>query len=637
MPYSGFRRLSSFLPVASLVSILSIGDADARSDVPATLYTTGPPNIFYHDVNEIELMVTNVGRVGNGQLGLDGPSLGWRGGEYLYMGGLWIGALDADGVPRVSTGGYAFELLPSLDPVDTIYANYEGAPGSDRNGYSDQPDDDGDGAIDEEFHNGKDDDGDGRVDEDLAATSQQMFSCEYWDYTEESQDLNPSHKPMGMFVRQQTYAFSHPEYDQFIGIDYEIRHDGDEALTEVYVGLMIDSDVGPSDVSGYWSDDGGSTLFRQVVLEDPELGSCSNRSRSLEMAYMYDVPDDIAGTNHGDVGGFLGVLYLGSTTDLTGRRAPVEAGLHTAVVYPSAVEFGSDGLRYGAMASGTISRHSEVIDDHRMLVSVGPFPRFEPGQTVTVSFAYVIGEGYVDPSTRRPWPDLDNDGEPTDKTLLVQATRALEAYEGRWRDLDRNPETGVKGRETCVETDPGDPFLWIAPCAASGFFNFDGTTCEDPEAWVDADCDPCTPNMEHEGCENGGCEAQARWYVPRPGARKLVAVSSHSPAQQNLLPARTGESSRDTAASRLTLHARRGELGEVEFRIEADVTENMLLRVFDAAGRAVTEAETVRVTAGQTEWSWSSDRGHVDLGSGVYFARLIGSEVEATTRFVLVD
>ena len=45
------------------------------------LFTISEPNIFYHNVGLLELFVSNIGRVGNGQLSLDGVSAGWRGGD----------------------------------------------------------------------------------------------------------------------------------------------------------------------------------------------------------------------------------------------------------------------------------------------------------------------------------------------------------------------------------------------------------------------------------------------------------------------------------------------------------------------------------------------------------------------------
>src|SRR5207244_2254536 len=104
--------------------------------------------------------------------------------EHLNYAALWVGANDAAGEPRVSTG-YSDqkeqEFRPGLDPRDIVYRAYEGIPGGVRIGTALDPDDDGDGFIDEDPQNGYDDDGDRLIDEDFAAASDLQLSCQYSD------------------------------------------------------------------------------------------------------------------------------------------------------------------------------------------------------------------------------------------------------------------------------------------------------------------------------------------------------------------------------------------------------------------------------------------------------------------------
>ncbi len=83
-----------------------------------------------------------------------------------------------------------------------------------------------DGLIDEDPLNGKDDDGDGRIDEDYSAISQQMFSCEYWDYTEEARNRYPEHRPLNVRIHQESYAWSTEGANEFVGFDFKIFNDG---------------------------------------------------------------------------------------------------------------------------------------------------------------------------------------------------------------------------------------------------------------------------------------------------------------------------------------------------------------------------------------------------------------------------
>src|SRR3989442_11960819 len=178
---------------------------------------------FVHNVGRLQLQVTNFGETGNqdNPRRTTVPSAEWppgSGNDYLYAAGLWVGALDASGIPHVTTSiGRTirdFEMSPTflprnpcvplpLDKVADVRETYEGAPGGNRIiSASLNPDDDGDGRIDEDFLNGEDDDGDGLCDEDFAAIGQQMFASEYFDDGENTRAASPEHVPLGIKIQQ---------------------------------------------------------------------------------------------------------------------------------------------------------------------------------------------------------------------------------------------------------------------------------------------------------------------------------------------------------------------------------------------------------------------------------------------------
>ncbi|UCF79128.1 MAG: hypothetical protein JSW03_02410, partial [Candidatus Eiseniibacteriota bacterium] len=181
--------LSSFLLVCSVFLAGAAADIDVafarapiedpNEGVPAGIYCVRPPDVYTHDVGRVTLQVTNLGLFGNPWI--EALSFGYEGGEYLYVAGLWIGALDEDNVPHVSTAAYETELRPSLSVIDKVYTSFEGMSGGLRFGPGGTGDDDGDGLLDEDFHDGYDNDGDTEVDEDFEALGQQMFSCVYYD------------------------------------------------------------------------------------------------------------------------------------------------------------------------------------------------------------------------------------------------------------------------------------------------------------------------------------------------------------------------------------------------------------------------------------------------------------------------
>jgi len=492
------------------------------------IYAIRPPDVFYHNVGLLELFITNIGRVGNGQLQLDSVSAGWRGGEYLYIGAMWIGAIASDNLAYCTTGGYDFELLPSQDPIDTIYPAYEGVAGGNRPGFSPTPDDDGDGATDEEFLNGRDDDGDGRIDEDYAAYSQQMYSCEYWDYTEEARNLSAEHRPLNVRVRQRSYAWSTEGSNEFVGFDFDIINDGFEVLRQVYLGFFVDSDAGPKATPNYWTDDGGRYFPIDTTFSDPtvqftcqpgggETKDCSILELEMDVMAMFDRPDDGQSANGGDVDGWFGGMFLGHTTDPVGERAPARVQMHTARFfsgnnpYPNG-DPRNDAERYDLLQSGDANeRETTAPDDYRYVFSAGPFRELNPGDQLQLQVAFVAGLGF--------------------RGMITNAINAQRIYNGKWRDLDGSVETGVDGRETCLKIlEPGDQVFWRDPCDS---LNPETKLIKElvclPENYVDNDCNCCTPlflNASEAG--SNGFESLIHWVgtvAPPPPGTNMEAFT----------------------------------------------------------------------------------------------------------------
>ncbi len=478
------------------------------------LYAIRQPNIFYHNVGLLEMLVSNVGVVGN-PFGLDTFGAGWKGGEYLYAASLWVGAIASDNLAYVSTGAYQYELRPSLDPIDTIYPSFEGAIGGDRAGFSTNGgDDDGDGLVDEDPLNGKDDDGDGLIDEDYAAISQQMFSCEYWDYTEQATEVYPDHRPLHIKIRQNSYAWSTTGANEFVGLDYEILNDGFETLRELYVGYFVDSDAGRKEAQGYYTDDGGefrtidtTYVNRQIEYtctdHDGTFRECNKQPLNIDIAYMFDTPGSEPGGNAADdmgpgSNGYFGGMFLGHTTDPFGERAPSSVQIHTMRFFSGSGTYPegdprNDFERYDLLSAGDKPRRpTSQPSDYRYCFSAGPFRELLPGEKLQLQVAFVIGNEW--------------------RGLLENALNAQRIYNGVWRDTDANKLTGCDGNETCLHIEPGGlPLFWNDPCdsLAPAVGPIKNTECDRPEYWVDNDCDCCTPlQISEDDC---GYETLVNW------------------------------------------------------------------------------------------------------------------------------
>ena len=192
-------------------------------------------------------MITNLGIIGNPlQPAESAAALAGRGVPLRRV------AVDrgvAQRQPRLRLDrGLRVRAAPGARPGRHIYPAYEGMPnGGNRPGSRRSRTTTPTARWTRIRYNGKDDDGDGLIDEDYAAISQQMFSCEYWDYTDEARTAYPEHRPLNLRVRQESYAWSTEGANEFVGFDFKIVNDGFEMLRQVYLGFFVDSDVGPKE------------------------------------------------------------------------------------------------------------------------------------------------------------------------------------------------------------------------------------------------------------------------------------------------------------------------------------------------------------------------------------------------------
>ena len=436
---------------------------------------------FVHNVGRLQLQITNIGETGNqnNPSRTTVPSAEWpagSGNDYLYAAGVWVGAIDASGIPHVSTALYQREFSPEviptnpcapvpLDQVADVREAYEGVPGGNRViSSSVNPDDDGDGLVDEDFQNGLDDDGDGLCDEDFAATGQQMFSAEYYDDIPEIRQLLPEHVPLGIRVRQTSYAWATPGQNDFVGMDYRITNRSGRSLRNVMVAIFADPDIGVRGGNTYFNDDMAGLIDRDVEY----LGSTGEVvHRRIQMGYAWDNPDDPnrpQDNKGGDAPGYFGCMFLNHTTDPSGANAPRRVGITSFKFFSgSGAPFiaggdpENDAQRYQLMTDPILNPSSlgEITSgrplDYRFIMATGPFRTLLPDSTLTISVGWVMGLGLG--------------GGPTDPggTLIANAISAQQVFDGLYTDLDGRISTGTCGQETCLRTPAGIRFTYTIP------------------------------------------------------------------------------------------------------------------------------------------------------------------------------
>ncbi len=445
LPVSGRGLL--LLILAAAWRLLAAGDAAAWFAAPPEALPPGARGVHVTDgsyvmnVGELQVNITNWGLIGSRYSDLttyaDAPSGQWPAGsgiEYLYAAGLWIGA-KVNESPRVSTGQPEAELRPLADIESTIYEARDGRvvrPPGNPGVHGLRPpssgaDDDHDGRRDEEILNGRDDDGDGLIDEDFAQVGDQMMVCTMYDNTRLAGEIYPDHQPLGVRVVQKSYAWESPDYDDFVVLDYTITNVSPVQLEDIYIGYYVDCDIGPrsdtaggaNDLAGFW---------------EGRARGARNYFAPVSVAYMYDG----AGENH--VPGYLGVLYLGNRSAAFGsvRGYHRFTGLQP---YEQGGEPLEDADRYELMGKRSRDPDTEPDEegDHRFLITAGPMGGLPPGVSFSFSVALVMGG------------NLDE--------LLENCANAERCWFGEYFDLDGDPYTGVRGRETytCMEWWPINP------------------------------------------------------------------------------------------------------------------------------------------------------------------------------------
>ncbi len=202
-----------------------------------------------HDVGNLWLTITNFGYFGNdsptsGREFLEDPCTGeWApqaefpggsGAQYLFQGGLWIGALikeEGFEYPRVSHGieGWSGgergqELHPGFAPGNGIEelstrANFVNCLG--------------DFVFSEESIS----------EQDMIAIYSDTSRVDVLGRTLQTA-IDGSHVPLGIKVTQKSYAWSYNYAQDFIIIDYEFENIADKFLKNLFIGLYVDGDVG---------------------------------------------------------------------------------------------------------------------------------------------------------------------------------------------------------------------------------------------------------------------------------------------------------------------------------------------------------------------------------------------------------
>ncbi|MGB3616969.1 MAG: hypothetical protein WBA12_02530 [Catalinimonas sp.] len=382
-------------------------------------------------VSNVGMTVSNLGLIGNAFRGsydvLGFPSLEYpqnSGVEHVFQGGLWVGglidgaqvsvttgALDAAG--GYSTGGSGFEFTAPI-----------GSGFEERSTLIDNPNFSPD------------------------AVSHQDFVSEFTDSNivvpGTSIQMQGHTNPLNLGVRFEAYNWNFPFSDFFVILNFRITNVGARPLDSVYVA--------------YWADG----VIRNVNRTPPggtpffDKGG-NNYEDSLYMAYEFDAAGDLGFTES-----YFALKFLGAE-DATGFRHPAldptfkdhYQTWQFRSTDPLFFTPTSDNEQYIKMTNGLNQRANWATElqprlnqpsNRSTMLSVGPFRRLEPGESVDIAFAVVLAQKCDD-----GLPNVENTPEQRCR-LRQNASWAQTAYNGEDKNfnglLDEGEDQDGNGRIT---------------------------------------------------------------------------------------------------------------------------------------------------------------------------------------------
>jgi len=284
-------KLVCILTTVSLLSVVSIAIAGNR----------------VHSAGNVRMNINDNGTIGNRSLvgggvedpehpGEWAPQCEFPAGsevQYLFQGGLWVGALiQAEGYeyPRVSVAidGWVHPAINefSAPPESQIIerSNVIGA---------------------------RDYLGNDIYSPDAVAT--QEFITTYYDTLTDpeivrSDPVDSLHQPLGLRITQKSMVWSDADLADIVIVQWEIENIGDQFLKNIYLGYHIDGDVGSLQENTWHEDD--LVGFKAYRYFDGENGVDSAR---INLAYIADNdgrPREVSNGNEFSSPGVSGVMML---------------------------------------------------------------------------------------------------------------------------------------------------------------------------------------------------------------------------------------------------------------------------------------------------------------------------------------
>lgn len=264
-------------------------------------------------------------------------------------------------------------------------------------------------------------------------------------------------RPMNIEVKLETYNWNYSFSDFMVIVVMEITNEGSNAYTDVHLGLWNNTVVRNINVSPAGS--GGSAFYNK---------GGNGYIDSLNLAYCFDATGDVGFTES-----YIGQKFLGASGPKGFRHPDLDSiydqgsgrwDSNNFKVHYNAWEFNNfnadfafpinENDRYNKMTEGlnfepcwddpngpncggsTFQQALEASGNRSDLISAGPFDTLQPGETITASFAYVIGPKYEDGN-----PNTANTAAQK-RNLIANADWAQQAFNGEDQNFNGQLDPG---------------------------------------------------------------------------------------------------------------------------------------------------------------------------------------------------
>ncbi len=262
------------------------------------------------------------------------------------------------------------------------------------------------------------------------AISHQDFVAEYLDTNKvlSNGEVIEGHSPLGLKIRQESYAWNYPFANFFVIMNYWIKNISNKYVDSIYVGLWTDAVVRNTKVSPPT----GSNFFNKGGngFED-----------SLSIAYEFDATGDIGLTDS-----YIGIQFLGANQPYDSVNFVSWQFRNTSD--PNFFAPQDDNGRYEKLRGyfggtnrygfGVLPSSLKSPSNRSLMISAGPYKKLAPGDSLNVVFAFVAAKKYgTSPAAY--------DSLIQRKNLHDNAQWALRAYYGEDRNRNNLLDAGEDG------------------------------------------------------------------------------------------------------------------------------------------------------------------------------------------------